>query len=86
MNRRDFFKLLTATPAAFLVSKYGMPAGGKTPTLRQYDPAAITLTWMGMPLPEAGFIIDGGQWVRVEIDDRDYDEGPGHLALAVKND
>lgn len=37
MNRRDFFKLLTATPAAFLVGKYGMPGGGDMPMLQFID-------------------------------------------------
>lgn len=31
VNRREFFKLLTATPAVFLVAKYGLPNGGELP-------------------------------------------------------
>lgn len=30
MNRRDLFRLALASPAAFLVGKYGVPGGART--------------------------------------------------------
>ena len=65
MNRRDFLRTLTATPAAFLVGKYGMPGGGEVPKVRHYDPEAIQISWAGIDLRD--LIPDGKMCTQVEM-------------------
>ena len=57
MNRRQFLRSLTATPAAFLVAKYGMPDKSEAPRLRHYDPALIEMT----------YFVDGRQEIYGEL-------------------
>jgi hypothetical protein len=70
MKRRDFFKLLTATPAAFLVSKYGMPNGSAAPAERFEALQLLDRFTLTLP-PEGPLAYTGGGISKIKATDKD---------------